>query len=255
MKKTILLFSFLLGGVISIPMAEDMKAPQKLFEEANQFFEKENYEQTLEIYQNLILHGWGGTALYYNLGNLHYRMGSRGKAILWYERARRQSPRDADVNFNLSLVRSHIKEEQDSIFSKVIQTLKPDELCWLVALLIWIFFMIFGFTSLGWIKSEVWPSFILWTVGLLLFILGGWLGADIALANEPTGIVTLPPGEVRNGPGEEYAVGFTIPEGSKVLILKKRTEWTQVGVPQQGLKGWVPTEEVESIVTDSVLSN
>ncbi len=66
-------------------------------------------------------------------------------------------------------------------------------------------------------------------------------------------IVVAPPGEVRNGPGQEYAVGFTIPEGSKVLILNQRPDWVQVGVPQQGLKGWMPANEVEAISFTSVL--
>ena len=56
-----------------------------------------------------------------------------------------------------------------------------------------------------------------------------------------------PPGEVRNGPGPDYAVGFTVPEGSSVLLLSRRPDWTQVGVPSQGLKGWMPNSEVEAV--------
>jgi len=86
-----------------------------------------------------------------------------------------------------------------------------------------------------------------WVFGLCLLFFGTWFGFGIYETRQPFAIVTTPPGEVRNGPGTEYAVGFTIPEGSKVLVLNKRPEWTQVGVQQQGLKGWMPTQELELI--------
>jgi uncharacterized protein YgiM (DUF1202 family) len=63
------------------------------------------------------------------------------------------------------------------------------------------------------------------------------------------------PGEVRNGPGQDYAVGFTVPEGSKVTLLNRRPEWSQIGVPQQGLKGWIPSSEIEPIRIESALDH
>jgi len=33
-----------------------------------------------------------------------------------------------------------------------------------------------------------------------------------------------------------------------VIVLEKRPDWLQVGVPQQGLKGWMPSKEVELIL-------
>ena len=73
------------------------------------------------------------------------------------------------------------------------------------------------------------------------------MGTQIWNTNKPWAVVTALPGEVRNGPGTDYAVGFTVPEGSKVLILNKRPEWTQIGAPIEGLKGWIPTKEIEEI--------
>ena len=59
-----------------------------------------------------------------------------------------------------------------------------------------------------------------------------------------------PVAEVRSGPNTTYPANFTVPEGRRVLILKEEEPiqgWLEVGVPQEGLKGWVPDTSVEVI--------
>jgi hypothetical protein len=175
--------------------------------------------------------------------------------VLWYERAARLSPRDSDVQFNLSLARSHIKDEGGNYFQKIFLYFTGNEIAWLLSLLIWIFFGFLGAKTVGWIKSETWPSLTLWFSGSLLLLATVWFGVFYSLSRQPLGVVINPPGEVRNGPGNDYAVGFTIPEGSKVIVLNKRPDWMQIGVPSQGLKGWIPNSDVELIVPNlSLLS-
>lgn len=218
-----------------------------LFLQANQSFEKGDMQRAEEIYLSLISQGFESAELYYNLGNLHYRKGERGKAVLWYERAIQLAPRDSDIQFNLSLARSHIKDEDNAFLKKVLSYATVNELGWASTFLVWVFFGVLSTSILGWIKNETGISMTLWLSGLFLFIVGAWFGAGIAMAHEPLAIVISPPGEVRNGPGNEYAVGFTIPEGSKVVVLNDRPEWTQVGVPSQGLKGWMPNTDIQFI--------
>lgn len=88
---------------------------------------------------------------------------------------------------------------------------------------------------------------MLWSTGLLLVIFSFWYMAHTVGDSQYQAIVVQGPGEVRNGPGVDYAVGFTIPEGTEVLILNERADWKQVGIPQQGLKGWMPAEDIEKI--------
>ncbi len=113
--------------------------------------------------------------------------------------------------------------------------------------LVWIFFGLLGSRLLGWVRGDLWPPALLWMSGLALLVMGSWFAVNSYLTNAPDAIVTSPPGEVRNGPVLDYAVGFTIPEGSKVAILNHRPDWLQVGVAEQGLKGWMPEKEVALI--------
>jgi len=244
---------FILGGALILftfslcsLFAENLD-PQKRFIEGNQAFEKGDLQQAEDIYLSLIKQDFRGAALYYNLGNIYYRKGERGKAILWFERAKHLAPRDSDIDYNLSLARSHLKDEKPGLVERAILLLGNSELGILTIFLVWIFFGLLGLKILRLVQGEMWPTLSLWISGLLLLFFGGWFVSHSYLDNLPMAIVKSPPGEVRNGPGQDYAVGFTIPEGSKVLVLEKRPDWFQVGVPQQGLKGWMPSKEVELI--------
>ena len=240
-----LLFGAVLCG------AETVTSPQEQFDKASKFLEKGDYDQALPIYEDLLRQGFESPALYYNLGNLYFRKGERGRAVLWYERAHRLSPRDSDIEFNLDLARSHLKDADEDILEKIVRFFTPTELGWTFTTLMWIFFGVLGASIAGWIVSEGFSRIAIWFSGSLLLIVALWFGAGIAYARMADGIVVAPPGEVRHGPGNDFAVGFTVPEGSRVQVLARRPDWVQVGVPQQGLKGWMPAGDVEVISNDS----
>lgn len=247
MKRSLLFLILLAPALAGAADSPSAMGPNDLFAQANQLLEKGDTEKSQEIYQSLVRQGFESSELYYNLGNLAYRRGERGKAVLWYERALRLSPRDSDARFNLSLAQSHIKDTGESFSERLVTYFSTNELSWLLTLFIWVFFGLLGARLMGWIPAGAGADAGLWMTGLLLIFTGAWFGANIAIDREPQAVVVAPPGEVRNGPGTDYAVGFTVPEGSKVVILNRRPDWVQVGVPQQGLKGWMPADDVESI--------
>jgi len=244
--------TILLLALPLIAQAKDVEA-QKTFDEANQRFEKGELDDAFTRYTTLAARGFGGVPLYYNLGNAHYRRGERGKALLWYERAARLAPRDSDVRFNLALARSHIKLENEGVLSRAVTYFDQNELAVSTAAFSAIFFLLVGLLTLGKIRAESWSGLAIIVAGVLFAGSGGWLGLRGYLDRRPQAVVVAPPGEVRNGPGSDYAVGFTVPEGSKVLILNSRPDWIQVGVPEQGLKGWMPADEVEAITSKGLL--
>ncbi len=252
-SRTLLLGALLALFLPAVPKAALIE--QEQFNQANALLEKGDLDKAQEIYATLVRKGFGGTALAYNLGNIAYRKGERGKAILWYERARMLSPRDGDVQFNLAMARSHLKDEKDPLIQSIISTFTENELAATLLLLLWIFFGVFGALRLGWIEGELWPAATLWTSGLFLLLTASWLGLSLFFGQTPAAVVTQSPGEVRNGPGNDYAVGFTVPEGSKVIVLNQRPDWIQIGVPQQGLKGWVKTNEIETVRFTSASSS
>ena len=245
------LFAGALMPLVAAP-AIDGTRPQEQFATANHALEKGALTDALPIYQSLLGKGFEGAALFYNLGNLYYRRGERGQAVLYYERALRLAPRDPDIAFNLSLARSHIKDAEDPFYRTLFLYFTTSELGVALTILSWIFFGLLGLAYLGPSRRMEGGRRVATVVsGTLLLLTLAWFGINVSLTREPLGIVVTPPGEVRNGPGTDYAVGFTIPEGTKVLLLSQRPDWVQVGVPQPGLKGWMPANEVEPITWKS----
>ncbi len=234
--------------LLSAPLIQADSLQDPLLE-SNQAYEQGEFDKAHDGYLSLVQQGFESPSLYYNLGNASYKKGERGDAVLWYERALRLAPRDPDILFNLSLARSHLKDEEADVFQKIIFYFTDKELAFFTLLLCWIFFVVLGLEFIKGPEIETWSIPILWTTGIFLVLGGTWFGARLMAAHKPWAIVVSPPGEVRNGPGLEYAVGFTIPEGSKVVILDRRPEWSQVGVPQQGLKGWMPAKDVTPVIS------
>ncbi|MBV9080337.1 MAG: tetratricopeptide repeat protein, partial [Elusimicrobia bacterium] len=130
-------------------------------EQGNQQYEKGDFEGALTSYLSLTRLGFGGPALYYNLGNVYYRKGDRGHAVLWYERAARLDPRDSDVQFNLALARSHIKSEGTNYLERAATYFSENELAVTASLFSIAFFGLLGLAAIGRLKGDVWPALLI----------------------------------------------------------------------------------------------
>jgi len=220
--------------------------PKDEFVRANSAYEAGKFADALAAWEGLYARGLSGASLCYNIGCAHYRLGRRGHAILWFERARSLAPRDEDIRFNLSLARSHLPDETVPPWETFDRVLSPGELSVLVAILLAFLLGAAGFGALtGRDSGKLKP----WLAGaaVALVVLGAWLALRARDLASPQGFVVAAAAEVRSGPGEEYTAGFTVPEGRRALLLNSRNGWVEIGVPGQGLKGWVREEAVRKI--------
>ena len=80
------------------------KAAQRLYDQGQAAFDKENYPRALELFLDAYDHGMRTGQLYYNLGAVHFKLGSYFEAEAAYLRAARD-PELTDISFyNLALV-------------------------------------------------------------------------------------------------------------------------------------------------------
>jgi len=100
MKKSVLIFF----TCISFSLGIDY---HKVFDEANNFFIKENYKKSIELYELILRSGQENSAVFYNLGNSYYRSENIGQAIWAYRNANRLSPRDEDIVHNLKVAEAN----------------------------------------------------------------------------------------------------------------------------------------------------
>jgi tetratricopeptide (TPR) repeat protein len=224
---------------LSLSVAAFAAAPE-LFDSANASYEKGDFTAARDAYEGLIGQGLGGFSLYYNLGNTYYRLGQVGRARLWYERALRENPRDEDARYNLDLVRSQIQDQEPGshalprLGSGALKALPPLNL---------LFFILLG---LALFREEEWLWWARWIAGLLFAAALALAAVTSSQRNQVHGVVLESRAEVRAGPGTDYRVAFTVPEGRKVVILSAG-EWLEIGVPEKGLKGWARKASVEPI--------
>lgn len=229
------------------------ESPQDLFKKGNAAYAQGQFADAITSYEAARQSGLNHWVLDYNLGNAYYKSGQLGQAIVNYFRAFRLNSGQGDLIDNLQMATTKSGEP-------VLPSSGLTALCWR-------FFYFFSLNLLTLAVSLLFITVCVWTtlalVGKAAFrpdflallcaalaALGLWLGARIYLNERPEGIVVTSVADVRSGPNMSYPANFTIPEGRRVLLLDAQepvTGWLEIGVPDQGLKGWVPTTSVEVI--------
>ncbi|MFH1282822.1 MAG: tetratricopeptide repeat protein [bacterium] len=231
--------------------ASGQESFQDIFNQANELYTKGDFVGAIKKYDEILSHEKGSFEVLYNLGNCYFKQNNIGKAVLFYERALKLKPRDSDTKFNLEFLRSSIitrKRElsfTDIIINWMLENVTANEAT--IALLIFYitFFVLLIFNLYFNNLTIVWGKIILLTV--LLFVFLWWYGVFYRNVKQKYAIITTSSAQVKSGPGEAFTVGFTVPEGWKVIILKEYSDWLEIGVHAEGLRGWVKTEEVSVI--------
>ena len=219
----------------------------KLFDEANNFFIKENYKESIEIYELIIESGLENSAVFYNLGNSYYRLKDIGQAIWAYRNANRLSPRDKDIAHNLKIAEANKIDRINSpplfIIHDFYRKLKSSITIFELVLLGGILFFIL---SLIWIKRSFSEkknglSKNIFQILLALIIIVHVFIMDMIfemkqISNEAIIIEKI---EAQSGPffGDNKVL-FQINKGSVVEVLEEKNNWSEI-ILIDGKKGWV----------------
>ena len=224
---------------------------------ANGRFERGELAEAVQLYESLVAGGYGGAALYYNLGNAYLESGDFGRAIANYLRAEEVSPRNRDIEANLGLARSmtldRIETERDSLVESVSylgrRWVTPGELG-AISLLLWtvgalaIGIVIAWRNALFRVPLRAVGGVILACAFLSLALL---LCMIYANPYDSTGVVTAGTVEAYSGPGFQYDEKFTLHSGAEIRLGGSRHGWFKVALPGGEIRGWAPAHAVESV--------
>ncbi len=252
------------------------ESPATWFARANAAYEAGNYAGAIDDYTRVVEAGVAVPDLFYNLGNACFKQGDMGRAILWYERARRLAPRDADVRENLGLTRSLVRDKQ----------LVVDEPRWRRALLAWhrdatvgesaavatVLYALLALCAVCFVfrdadrVARAYAKFSVLSPGRLLgldkaqdlgmgvvivALLGSAFGASAvskmrAERSRATGVVLSEEVSVFSGPSHDASVQFKVHEGTLVTVRDARPGWVRVDLPGD-LSGWVDETSLDRI--------
>lgn len=211
------------------------------------------FRTAAERFERVAADGVRSAALEYNLGNVHFRLGQLGRAVLHYRRGLELDPGDADLRANLALARNRVEPYiapagSTQLTQRLLfwtQNTSLDQRFWLLCIA----------SVAGWLALAFW---VVWRTPALLVVSG--LLITFAVLNAGSTVWQLrdrharPPAVVlqeqvlRIGRGEGYDAALTQPlgPGVEVRVLEERAGWAEVRLGS-GVVGWLPLDAVERV--------
>lgn len=214
-----------------------------------------DHRTALEHYE-VLAKTYASPGLFYNIGNCHFKLGNKGQAVLWYERAHRYAPGDADINANLDLARSLVVDRVNAAPGIALGgtwaafRAGADVDTWTKRSL-WL--CLAGFACLA-VALAVRNPALRSTITAVASALGVCTVLAFSLAayrahemrNNSEAIVMAPKVDVRSEPRDGGLAVFVLHEGTKLTVLQTRDGWCEV-LLANGNVGWMKYEGLERI--------
>lgn len=244
--RRVIVLAALGAVVLARGLCAEPASAQTAFYRANEAYKHQRYADAISEYQAVLSSGMGNGVVYYNLGNALVKDGRKGEALWAYLKAAQWMPGDADLQANLSYVRS-VLPSSDAVSVKT-----PQVIQWLVlqgawttrqlflgaAVLIWL-------ALIAWVIVGWWPASqrastpAAWLISLFACVAVVALMAQTFAAEGPArAVVIRNNAEVRFAPQESGTVHFSLAEGAVIRLLTQDHGWSQVR-RADGLTGWV----------------
>ncbi len=226
-----------------------------LQDSALNYYIQSDYENSVRVYLEILKYGYYSSELYYNLGNAYYKSGDIASAIYYYEKAKLYNPSDPDVNHNLKISYSQIKNKVEPLpeiffitwYKQVLNLFSANtwailSIVFFVLLLTAIIVYLFGKTI-----TQKKIGFYSGIVFIILFSLS--LTFSIKQTKNITNnnfAILFDPVMVKSSPQEEGTNMFEINEGLKVEILDSLNNWYNIKLAD-GKQGWIIKESVKKL--------
>jgi hypothetical protein len=219
---------------------------------ANKAYADEDYQQAIELYSKILEEGVESGEVYFNLGNTYYKTNDLGRAILYYEKARRYIDGDPALEQNLKLTQLRIVDKIESIpelflvewWTEIIHTFSLDTLLWLnFSLFTTVVVLIIALL----LYSRKFFYRLIWVCSIL-FILVLVITLSVIYEFETTkfGVILEEKVSVISEPDMDGTEVFILHEGTKVKINRNLNNWLEISIPD-GKIGWLKQTSLEVI--------
>ncbi|MCP3943288.1 MAG: hypothetical protein GY710_17630 [Desulfobacteraceae bacterium] len=226
----------------SFAFAKDGVGTNELFLDGIKSYQAGEFKDAANNFESIAASGVINPDLFYNIGNAYLKAKDLGNAILWYERAKRLSPGNPDLLFNLAYANTLVKDKIDSSL-----TLRDILFFWQgVVPLKWIqtgtivfsclFFLWAGvktfrrkriFSGVGWV--------------LISLLVGSFIAAgmeEYRVQVENSAVIVQTAAAVRSGIMESSTKLFELHAGTRVQVEAKKKGYLKIRLPK-GRVGWV----------------
>lgn len=188
--------------------------------------------------------------LFYNTGNAYLKAKDIGRAILWYERARKLAPADPDLKFNLAYAQSLLKDKKESKFS--------------FGDILYFWQGLVSLRGLQYASITLSFCFFIWATaqkvrgrqifsGIGIFICLVFAGTTLAAGLEynrinssQKAVIVAEQADVRSGTMGNATLLFDLHAGTQVRVLEKKDHYMKIRFGKDKV-GWVACKNAEII--------
>jgi tetratricopeptide (TPR) repeat protein len=250
---TKIFFVILIASGFSTSYGNDFK---NTIEKANSVYNEGLYDSAIVLYNEVVLAKMESPELYYNLGSAYFKNQNLPKAILYFEKAKKLSPNDEDIIYNLNIANSMIVDKIERVpemFYKhwwnYFYNLFDADMWTILSLCIWaLFIVVLGFFILGKIRRTKKLAFYLAALFLFASVASFGLASQkyYYTKENKEAIIFTPTITVKSSPTLNSVDLFVIHEGTKVKIVDKVDQWFKIKI-KDGSIGWLPADAMEMI--------
>jgi tetratricopeptide (TPR) repeat protein len=90
-------------------------SPDSLMVIGNNAYNEGMYDSALNVYHQIEKENMASTGLFYNMGNAYFKKNDVASAILYFEKAKKLSPNDEDIEYNLGIANSMIVDKIEKV--------------------------------------------------------------------------------------------------------------------------------------------
>lgn len=225
----------------------------ELLMKAERAYDAKKYKEAIADYEQLIKDGYRSYQLYFNLGNAYYRNNELGKAIYYYELARKAEPNDEDVRINLGIAASKTIDKIDAkenffisaVKTNVLSSFSTNSWAWftIISLLVAcvLFFVFVNSTTLIIKRVALLASSLLFICFCVTYFLG--YSALKSKVENKFAIITTREVKIMNEPTSKATSKFSLHEGTKIRVVENNGDWVLIKL-DNGNEGWVKLSDV-----------
>lgn len=249
--RTLFLFVLTLNGILG--MAQNVDS---LFVQANELYRQENYTEALKAYEEIEAMDQESWALYYNIGNIHYKMNRVAPAIFYYEKALKLRPDQQDVRFNLEFANQMVLDNIEPLprnlgqrfMDAVILKLTYETWAKIAAGLAFLFALLFLMYHFSYSTGKKRFYFIASIITVILVTTSVFFAFrnQLYVKNNREAIIFASEAEVMNAPTTTSEAYFELHEGTKVTVLESLDNWKKIRIAD-GKIGWIEEKDLKEI--------
>lgn len=247
-----LTITLLLLIIVSDIFANDINTKS---DSAMTYYLNSDFEKALTIYEEIYEKSYYSADLFYNMGNCYYNLGDLANSIYFYEKASILNPSDEDIQHNLKIANSKIRNKTEIVpevfylrwYKSIVSINSTDK--W--AILSIIFFIIcLGTISLYLFSKRIILRKTGFYSAIIMFIFSVFslifsIGQAKMITDNKYAII-FETSLVKSAPSDESTNLFEVNEGLKVEITDSLNLWYNVKLAD-GKQGWVITENVRKL--------